>query len=315
VKILITGGAGFIGSNLTEHLLKLGHSVRVLDDFSTGFRHNLAGFDALGDFELMEGTILSGEDCRKAVQGCDAVSNQAAFGSVPRSVEFPLLYSMNNLHGTVNVFEAARHEGIKRVVYASSSAVYGDRNYSPKVETDYGRPLSPYAASKNADEQFAHAFANCYDMTMIGFRYFNVFGRRQNPTGAYAAVVPLFASKLLKGESPVIYGDGEQSRDFTYIDNVIQANLKGMTAEVVPGSYVLNIACGASTSVNQLFDYVASEVGTDVRPTYVPPRKGDIRDSMADTTAALELIGYRHEVGIEQGLKDTVKWYREQAQG
>lgn len=311
MKVLVTGGAGFIGSNLSEALLKAGHSVRVLDDLSTGFLHNMEGFEELGDFEFLEGSILDEATCARAVEGCDLVSHQAAFGSVPRSVEFPLLYSMNNLHGTVNVFEAARRAGIKRLVYASSSAVYGDRQYSPKVESDYGRPLSPYAASKNADEQFAHAFANCYDMTLIGFRYFNVFGRRQSPTGPYAAVVPLFTNKLLAGESPVIYGDGEQSRDFTYIDNVIQANIKGMmNVDVLQGSHLLNIACGIATSVNRLFELVAKEVGSSMEPIYLPPRKGDIRDSLADTSAALRLIGYRHEVGIEEGLAETVRWYR-----
>lgn len=308
MKFLITGGAGFIGSNLAEKLLAEGHQVKILDDFSTGFRHNIDNLE--GDIEVIEGTMLSEDDCKKAVEGVDAISHQAAFGSVPRSMEFPHLYSMNNTHGFVNVLNAARHEGVQRVVYASSSSVYGDMAYSPKVETKYGRPLSPYAASKVAKEEFAHAFANSYDMTIIGYRYFNVYGRRQNPQGPYAAVIPLFVKKILDNESPTIHGDGEQSRDFTYIDNVLDANFKGMTVEGVPqGSHVLNVACGASTSVNTLFEKIAQNMNSDIKPIHGPDRKGDIRDSLADITAAKELIGYVDEVGLDEGLKRTVKWY------
>ena len=308
MNILVTGGAGFIGSNLVRALLKQGHNVRVLDNFSTGFRKNL---EDLGEnLEIIEGDITNSEDCAKACVGIDAVSHQAAFGSVPRSIEFPELYSMNNLHGFVTVCNQARLAGVKRIVYASSSSVYGDLLVSPKKETQRGRPLSPYAASKQSKEDFAHAFANAYGMTMVGFRYFNVFGPRQNPKGPYAAVIPLFVNHILNDESSVIFGDGEQSRDFTFVKNVVFANISAMTSELKQDSYIFNIACGQSTSVNRLYKIIADSLNSSIKPEYKPPRNGDIKDSLADITQAKELLNYNEAISLEDGLVETIEWYK-----
>lgn len=308
MKVLITGGAGFIGSNLAETLLALGHSVRVFDNFCAGERRNLEGLK--GDLEIVEGDITSAEDCADACQGIDLVSHQAALGSVPRSILEPELYSSNNVHGFVTLCNQARLAGVNRIVYASSSSVYGDLLVSPKRENVRGRPLSPYAASKQGNEDFAHAFHNAYGMLMVGFRYFNVFGPRQNPKGAYAAVIPLFISRLMKGESPIIFGDGEQSRDFTYVANVVQANVKALLGELPQGSHVVNVACGDRTSVNMLFDIIASELGSSIRPVHTAERKGDIRDSLADIELAQSLLGYAQWTSIQEGLAETVAWYR-----
>jgi len=309
LKILITGGAGFIGSNLAESLLLKGHSVRVLDNFSTGDRRNLEGLS--GDLEILEGDITRAEDCARACDGVDAVSHQAALGSVPRSIREPELYSLNNVHGFVTLCNQARLAGIRRIVYASSSSVYGDLTVSPKAETMRGRPLSPYAASKQGNEDFAEAFHQAYGLTMVGFRYFNVFGPRQNPLGAYAAVIPLFVSKLLAGESPVIYGDGEQSRDFTYVGNVVQANERALLGDLQAGAHIVNVACGASTSVNDLFKGIATALGSGLSPVHLAERLGDIRHSLADTTHAQRLLGYADWVSIEEGLASTVAWYQQ----
>jgi UDP-N-acetylglucosamine 4-epimerase len=308
MKFLITGGSGFIGSNLAEYLLRQGHSVRVLDDYSTGRKENLSGLS--GDLEIIEGTMQSPEICQKACKDIDAISHQAAFGSVPRSIRNPELYSSNNLHGFVTLANAARKAGIKRVVYASSSSVYGDLQVSPKVEGNTGRPLSPYAASKQAKEAFAHSFANVYNMTFVGLRYFNVFGPRQNPEGAYAAVIPLFINKLLAGQSPDIHGQGDQSRDFTFIDNVVQANVNALTHDIAQDSHILNIACGFSTSVNDLYKQIASIIGSDIKPNYVDARAGDVKNSLADVSLAAKLVGYTPRVQIDEGLKQTVAWYK-----
>lgn len=309
MKILVTGGAGFIGSNLVRGLLAEGHSVRVLDNFSTGFRKNLEGLE--GKLEIIEGDITSAEDCAKACSGMDVISHQAAFGSVPRSIEFPELYSMNNLHGFVTVCNQARLAGIKRIVYASSSSVYGDLTVSPKKESQRGHALSPYAASKQSKEDFANAFTNAYGMTMVGFRYFNVFGPRQNPKGPYAAVIPLFISHVLRGEKSVIFGDGEQSRDFTFVRNVVFANMSAMAADLPQGSHIFNVACGKSTSVNRLYEIIASSLGSSVRPEYNPPRNGDIKDSLADVSRARDMLGYTEAISLEQGLEETIAWYKD----
>ena len=310
MKILITGGAGFIGSNLAEYLLQEGHSVRVLDNFCAGSRANLEGLP--GDLEIMEGDITSPEDCARACQGIDLISHQAALGSVPRSMVVPELYSWNNLHGFVVLCNQARLAGITRIAYASSSAVYGDLDVSPKRESMRGRPLSPYAASKQGNEDFAHAFHNAYGMTMVGFRYFNVFGPHQDPKGPYAAVIPLFISKLMKGEQPTIFGDGMQSRDFTYVANVVQANAKALLGPDFPGgSHIVNVACGVRTSLLELFDEMAKLMESPVRPIHVPERKGDIRNSLADIQVAQDLLGYRNWTSFKAGLALTVKWYHQ----
>lgn len=307
MKVLVTGGAGFIGSNLVESLLSSGHSVRILDDFSMGDRRNLEGLK--GALEIIEGSITNPDDCSEACLGIDVISHQAAFGSVPRSVELPELYSYTNLHGFVVLCNQARLAGIRRIVYASSSSVYGDLTISPKPESVRGRALSPYAASKQANEDFAHAFANAYGMTMVGFRYFNVFGPRQNPRGAYAAVIPLFISRLLEGTAPTIFGDGDQARDFTYVANVVQANMHAMFGSIPQGSHIVNVACGQRTSVNDLYSMIASAIGSNLDAIHAPPRNGDIRDSLADVSLAKSLLGYSDVIELAEGLKRTVEWY------
>ena len=310
VKVLVTGGAGFIGSNLVEALLKQGCAVRVLDNFSSGERRNLEGLS--GDLDVMEGDITSSSDCARAALGVDLVSHQAALGSVPRSILEPELYSLNNLHGFVTLCNQARLAGVTRIVYASSSSVYGDLLVSPKVETMRGRPLSPYAASKQGNEDFAQAFHNAYGLTMIGFRYFNVFGPKQSPNGPYAAVIPLFISHLMNKQSPTIFGDGEQSRDFTYVGNVVQANLRALFGEIPSAAHLVNVACGRSCSVNELFRMIASALKSEVQPIRAPERKGDIRDSLAEVSHAQHLLGYKEWTNVEQGLIETVAWYQQQ---
>lgn len=309
MKILVTGGAGFIGSNLAEALLSQGHSVRVLDNFCAGDQRNLE--ELRGDLEVITGDITSPSDCARACAGIDAVSHQAALGSVPRSMLEPELYSFNNLHGFVTLCNQARLAGVTRIVYASSSSVYGDLIASPKTETMRGRPLSPYAASKQGNEDFAQAFHNAYGMTLVGFRYFNVFGPKQDPRGAYAAVIPLFISKLLKDEAPTIFGDGEQSRDFTFVGNVVQANLRALFGDLPRGAHLVNVACGESSTVNQLYQGIAKELNSPLPAVHAPDRKGDIRDSLADVSRARELLGYSDWTTLQQGLAATVAWYRQ----
>lgn len=309
MKILVTGGAGFIGSNITEALLSMGHSVRVLDNFSTGNPANLEGLQ--GDLEIMEGDITSPQDCALACNGVDRVTHQAALGSVPRSIREPERYSFNNVHGFVTLCNQARLAGISRVVYASSSSVYGDIVTSPKSEAFRGEPLSPYAASKQGNEDFAKAFFRVYGVTTIGFRYFNVFGPRQNLRGPYAAVIPLFISKILRGEQVSIFGNGEQARDFTFVANAVQANIRALFEDIPEGAHIVNVACGQTTSVNRLYKLIAGHIGSQLEPIYQEERKGDIRNSLADISLAAGLLGYRDFITLEDGLKKTVNWYQQ----
>jgi len=315
-RILVTGGAGFIGSSLVEALLAQGNEVVVLDNFSTGKRENLAPFAANRAFTLVEGDIRDLAACRKAVAGVDYVLHEAALGSVPRSIKDPAATTEVNVSGFVNVFFAAQEAGTKRVVYASSSSVYGDDSSLPKVEGKTGRPLSPYAVTKCADELFADNFSRIYGIEAIGLRYFNVYGRRQDPEGAYAAVIPKFAASLIRHESPVINGDGSNSRDFTYIDDVVQANQLALLTEC-PGAVntVCNIARGGCTTLNELFRHLRDALSefdpeiARVEPQYGPPRFGDIPSSLADIGKASRLLGYRPRFDVGTGLAEAAGWY------
>lgn len=306
MKICVTGGAGFIGSNLVDALLEKGHQVVVLDNFSTGKRENLAQCAGNPDFTLIGGDIRDFETCQEAVSGCDYVFHEAALGSVPRSVANPQASFEVNVQGFCNMIEAARLAGVKRFIYASSSSVYGDDEHLPKQEEFTGKALSPYALSKQMDESVAGNYNRVYGFETVGLRYFNVFGKRQDPNGAYAAVIPKFIMALQRGESPIINGDGTFSRDFTYIDNVVQANLLAMETDCV--NTVYNIACGERTSLNELFEYLSKNSG--IKPVYGENRKGDIPHSFADIGKAKEKLGYSPAVMIETGLKLTAEWYR-----
>lgn len=309
-KYLITGGAGFIGSNLTRYLLAREHEVVVLDDFSTGKRENLEGID--GPFTLIEGDIRDRATVDKAVAGCAAIFHEGALGSVPRSMEDPRTSHDVNVNGTLTVLEAARGAGIKRVVFAASSAAYGDQIESPKVESMTTLPISPYAANKIACEKYLQAYAAAYGMETVSLRYFNVFGPRQDPFGAYAAVIPAFVSHLLAGESPTVYGDGEQSRDFCYIENVCHANYLAAT---IPGERCdgrpINIACNQATTLNEILALLKELLGVDIEATYGPVRAGDVKHSLADITRAGEVLGYEPQVYFEDGLREAIDWYRE----
>jgi UDP-glucose 4-epimerase len=303
-RVLVTGGAGFIGSNLVAALLERGDDVRVLDNFSTGSRANLA---ALGrDVEVVEGDLRSYERVHTAVRGREVVFHQGALGSVPRSVQDPLTSTAVNVEGTLNVLLAARDEGIRRVVAASSSSVYGDGGTFPRVETQAPNPISPYAVAKLAAERFCVAFTRVYDIETVALRYFNVFGPRQDPTSQYAAVVPRFIRAIADGQPATIHGDGEQSRDFTYVENVVQANL--LAAESAGGvGRVLNIATGEAQTVDGLADTIGRLVGRPVAKSYGPAQPGDVRQSWADVSAAREAIGYEPAVGFEEGLRRTIE--------
>lgn len=309
-RFLITGGAGFIGSNLAEYLLKYkaGH-VRVLDNFSTGKRKNLEAFSDNPAFELMEGDIRDPEVCRKAMENIDYVSHQAALGSVPRSVKDPVTTNAVNISGFLNVLVAAKDAAVKRMIYAASSSTYGDSKELPKVEERIGKPLSPYAVTKYVNELYADVFSKLYGFHTVGLRYFNVYGPRQDPYGAYAAVIPLFMKALLAEEAPVINGDGEQTRDFTFVENAVQANIKAMLVPSLSQQEVVNIAVGERTSLNMLWDRICELGNIDIKPRYGESRTGDVRDSLANVAKASELIGYNPEVKIAEGLKITLDWY------
>lgn len=308
---LVTGGAGFIGSNLCEAILNMGYAVRCLDNFSTGKRANLEGFESNPLFTLIEGDIRDLDTCMKACDGVDYVLHQAAWGSVPRSIEMPLLYEDINIRGTLNMMEASRQHGVKRMVYASSSSVYGDEPNLPKQEGREGKLLSPYALTKRVDEEYGKLYFKLYGLETVGLRYFNVFGRRQDPDGAYAAVIPKFIKQLLHGEQPVINGDGRQSRDFTYIENVIEANLKACLAPKEAAGKVYNIAFGGREYLIDIYYALAKALDVAVEPVFGSERPGDIKHSNADISKARELLGYEPEWSFERGIGEAIAWYKE----
>ncbi|MDR0870944.1 MAG: SDR family oxidoreductase [Planctomycetaceae bacterium] len=310
MKYLITGGAGFIGSNLARYVLGRGHEVVVLDNFSTGKRENVA--EILKDITLIEGDVRDRATVDKAVQGVAAIFHEAALGSVPRSVADPVNSHDNNVNGTVTVLESARANGIKRICFAASSSAYGEQAVSPKVESMPVQPISPYAANKVACESYMQAYSAAYKMETVSLRYFNVFGPRQNPFGAYAAVIPAFVSKLLKDVQPVIFGDGEQTRDFCFIENVCYTNwlAANIPAEKCTGRPI-NIACHSAVSLNQIIGKLASLMKKDIKPLYEPERAGDIKHSLANIDRAKEVLGYEPLVYFDEGLERAIGWYTE----
>ena len=310
-KFLVTGAAGFIGSNLCEAILNMGYKVRALDDLSTGKQENIDIFLGNPNYEFIKGDIKDLDTCMKACEGVDFVLNQAAWGSVPRSLEMPLFYCRNNIEGTLNMLEAARQQGVKKFVYASSSSVYGDEPNLPKTEGREGNLLSPYALTKQCDEEWAKLYTMHYGLDTYGMRYFNVFGRRQNPDGAYAAVIPKFLKMLLHGETPTINGDGKQSRDFTYIDNVIEANLKACLAPHEAAGEAYNIAYGGREYLIDIYYGLTKALGVDIEPNFGPDRKGDIKHSNADISKAKRLLGYDPDYSFADGIKLAIEWYKE----
>ena len=308
---LVTGGAGFIGSNLCEAILEMGYRVRCLDDLSTGKQKNVDMFLYNPNYEFIKGDIKDFDTCMKACEGVDYVLNQAAWGSVPRSIEMPLFYCKNNIEGTLNMMEAARQNGVKKFVYASSSSVYGDEPNLPKTEGREGNLLSPYALTKMCDEEWGKLYKKLYGLDTYGMRYFNVFGRRQDPDGAYAAVIPKFLKQLLNGETPTINGDGRQSRDFTYIDNVIEANLKACLASSEAAGEAFNIAYGGREYLIDIYYGLTRALGVDIEPNFGPNRKGDIKHSNADISKARRLLGYDPEYSFADGIKLAIEWYKE----
>ncbi len=308
---LVTGGAGFIGSNLCEALLNMGYKVICMDNLSTGKRENVDLFIDHPNYTFLEKDIRDLDSCMEACKGVDYVLNQAAWGSVPRSIEMPLLYEDINIRGTLNMMEAARVNGVKKFVYASSSSVYGDHPNLPKVEGVEGNLLSPYALTKRVDEEYGKLYKKLYGLDTYGLRYFNVFGKRQNPEGAYAAVIPKFIKQLLNGETPVINGDGKQSRDFTYIDNVIEANLRACLASSEAAGEAFNIGYGGREFLIDIYNGLCKALEKDVEPIFGPPRKGDIRDSNADISKARKLLGYDPSVDFKTGIQMAIDWYKE----
>ena len=310
-RFLVTGGAGFIGSNLCEAILAMGSRVRCLDDLSTGRQANADLFSENPRYEFVKGDIKDLDTCLAACEGADFVLHQAAWGSVPRSIEMPLFYCANNIQGTVNMLEAARLQKVKRFVYASSSSVYGDEPVLPKSEGKEGNLLSPYALTKRCDEEWAKQYTRHYGLFTVGLRYFNVFGRRQDPDGPYAAVIPKFIRLLLKGERPVINGDGRQSRDFTYVENVVEANLKACLAPAEASGEAFNIACGGRECLLDIYHTLAQALGTDIDPVFGPERPGDIKHSNADISKARRLLGYAPDYDFARGLSEAIEWYKE----
>lgn len=308
---LVTGGAGFIGSNLCEAILDMGYTVRCLDNLSTGHYENIEPFLANPRFTFLKEDIRDLDSCLHATEGVDFVLNEAAWGSVPRSIEMPLLYEEINIRGTLNMMEAARQNGVKKFVYASSSSVYGDSTVLPKREGQEGKLLSPYALTKRTDEEYGALYKTLYGLDTYGLRYFNVFGRRQDPNGAYAAVIPKFLKQLMNGEQPTINGDGRQSRDFTYVDNVIEGNLRACLAPSEAAGEAYNIGAGGREYLIDVYHDLCDALGLDVEPIFGPPRKGDIRDSNADISKAREKLGYDPSYDFRRGIMLAIEWYKE----
>lgn len=308
---LITGGAGFIGSNLCEAILNLGYKVRCLDNLSTGKQDNIDMFVNNHNYTFIKGDIKNLDTCMEACDGVDYVLNQAAWGSVPRSIEMPLFYCENNIMGTLNMMEAARQSGVKKFVYASSSSVYGDEPSLPKKEGREGNLISPYAVSKMCNEEWGKQYTRHYGLDTYGLRYFNVFGRRQDPNGAYAAVIPKFIRQLLHGETPTIHGDGYQSRDFTYIENVIEANLKACMASHEAAGEVFNIAYGGQEYLIDIYYKLTEALGVNIEPKFASDRVGDIKHSNADISKAEKFLGYNPDWSFERGIKVAIEWYKE----
>ncbi|HOO80136.1 MAG TPA: SDR family oxidoreductase [Lachnospiraceae bacterium] len=308
---LVTGGAGFIGSNLCEAILNLGYQVRCLDDLSTGKQENVDFLMDRVGYTFIKGDIKDLDTCMRACKGVDYVMNEAAWGSVPRSIEMPLFYEENNIRGTLNMMEAARTQGVKKFVYASSSSVYGDHPVLPKVEGQEGNLLSPYALTKRADEEYGKLYKRLYGLDTYGLRYFNVFGRRQDPDGAYAAVIPKFIRQLLHGEVPIINGDGKQSRDFTYIDNVIEANLKACLAPSEAAGEAFNVAYGGREYLIDIYYDLCKALEINVEPVFGPDRAGDIKHSNADISKAKKLLGYDPDYDFASGIALAIEWYKE----
>lgn len=308
---LVTGGAGFIGSNLCEAILEMGYKVRCLDDLSTGSKENVDIFLKHPNYTFIKGDITNLETCIDACKGVDYVLHQAAWGSVPRSIEMPLFYEKVNIGGTLNMMEAARQNNIKKFVYASSSSVYGDHPVLPKVEGQEGNLLSPYALTKRTDEEYGKLYKKLYNLDTYGMRYFNVFGRRQNPNGAYAAVIPKFIKQLLDNEAPTINGDGKQSRDFTYIDNVIEANLRSCLASSEYAGEAYNIAYGGREYLIDIYHHLCKALGKEIEPNYGPDRAGDIKHSNACIDKAKKKLGYNPEFDFEHGIALAIDWYKE----
>lgn len=308
---LVTGGAGFIGSNLCEVLLGKGYRVRCLDDLSTGKQENVDLFINNPNYTFIKGDVRKLDTCLQACEGVDFVLHQAAWGSVPRSIELPLLYEEINIRGTLNMMEAACEKGVKKFVYASSSSVYGDEPSLPKKEGKEGNLLSPYAITKSVDEKYGKIYTTLYGLDTYGLRYFNVFGKRQDPDGAYAAVIPKLIKQLLSNETPTINGDGKQSRDFTYIENVIEANLKACKASHEAAGRVYNIAYGGREYLIDIYYMLCNALGKDINPVFGPERKGDIKHSNADISEAKKLLGYDPEWSFEKGIAQVIDWYKE----
>ncbi len=303
---LVTGGAGFVGSHLTEALVNRGHKVRVIDNFATGKKKNIAHI--LDKIELLEGDIRNPDDCQRAVKDVSVVLHQAAVPSVPKSVQDPVTSHQANVDGTFNMLMAAKDAGVKRFVYAASSSAYGDTEISPKHEQILPGPKSPYAVNKLVGEYYCRAFYECFGLQTISLRYFNVFGPRQDPASQYAAAIPAFVTAILEDRQPTVYGDGEQSRDFTFIENVIEANLLAAGAPETHGE-VINIACGQSVTINEIIKQINELLGKNIEPIYTDPRPGDVRHSLADITLAYQVIGYKPIVYFDEGLKKAIDWY------